>query len=92
MRVPALDEHGGKPAVPFLVGVLTLLAGIAIAAYGLSRGSLLLGFVGFVLLLGALAILQARVVKTLKLNQPRIKASANPASSMKDEPVRKDWT
>lgn len=71
-----------------LLAVLCLVAGIGLAAFGLSRGALLLALPGFVLLFVSLYFASQWINGVLKANEKPIRPAANPAIAMKDEPVR----
>lgn len=73
-----------------LVALLCLVAGIALAAFGLSRAALPLALLGFVLLLVFFYFASQWINSVLKANEKPIEPAANPASSMKDEPVGKE--
>jgi hypothetical protein len=73
-----------------LLAVLCLLAGVALAAFGLSRAAFLLALLGFVLLLVFFYFASQWVNGVLKANEKPIRPASNPASAMRDEPVRKD--
>ncbi len=67
------------------LAVLCLVAGVPIAAYGLSRGALLLALAGLALVLTAVALAVQWIAGKNRPQQP-IKPAANAAWSMKDEP------
>ena len=83
----AVVERRDRPLLPLWAEVAALLAGILVAAFGLSRGGLAVAIVGFVVLLTALYLLFDRFAKSMKAEQPQIKAASNPASAMKDQPA-----
>lgn len=67
------------------LAVLCLVAGVPTAAYGLSRGALLLALAGLALVLTAVALMAQWIAGRNKPQQP-IKPAANAAWKMKDEP------
>ena len=73
-----------------LLAVLCLIGGVGLAAFGLSRSALLLALLGFALLLVFLYFASQWMTQAMKAGEKPIKPAANPASSMKDEPVKKD--
>lgn len=88
MTERAVLERRDKPLLPFWAEVLALVAGIFVAAFGLSRGGLLLAIVGFCVLLAALYLLFDRFAKSMAPDRPEIKPAQNPVSAMKDHSVR----
>jgi hypothetical protein len=72
------------------LAVLCLVAGIALAAWGLANGMLLVGLAGFALVLVFWFLVWQWLAGAGKPMgaEGGIKPAANPAWSMKDEPVR----
>jgi hypothetical protein len=83
----AVVERRDRPLLPLWAEVLALLAGILVAAFGLSRGDLLVAMVGFIVLLAALIALFDRFANSMNAAQPEIKPASNPVSVMKDQPA-----
>jgi hypothetical protein len=73
-----------------VIAVAALLAGIPLAAVGLTHGSLLLAFGGLALVLVFIYLAWAWIAGASKPmgGEAPIKPSANAAWSMKDEPVQ----
>jgi hypothetical protein len=67
------------------LAVLSLVTGVPVAAYGLSRGALLVVLAGLALVLAAVALVGQWIAGRNKPQQP-IKPAANAAWRLKDEP------
>jgi hypothetical protein len=69
------------------IAVLCLVAGVPIAAYGLSGGGWLLALVGLALVLSFVYLVIEGFVAKTKADAPPIKPAANAAWSLKDQPL-----
>jgi hypothetical protein len=69
------------------IAVLCLVAGVPIAAYGLSGGGLLLALVGLALVLSFVFLVIEAFLTKAKADAPQIKPAANAAWTMKDQPL-----
>ncbi len=67
------------------LALLSLVAGVPLAAYGLADGALPLALAGLALVLAAIALVGQWLAGADRPRQP-IKPAANAAWSMKDEP------
>jgi hypothetical protein len=76
------------------LAVLCLAAGVPLAAWGLANGMLLVGLAGIALVLVFVALVYQLIAGASKPMgaESAIKPSANPAWSMKDEPVKQGET
>jgi hypothetical protein len=69
------------------LAVVCLVAGVPLAAYGLSEGQLLLAFAGLALVLGFWGIVWQSIADKAK-PKTKIKPAADAAWRMKDQPPR----